>query len=137
MTGDLFLLAAVNDPCKSLQSRRQLTKPVSKLVFYAQSTDAVISGRYTSHFFIFIFLIMCVCVLKWVYIQFLKPLRNQSNKSSNSSKSLRPSIKVSVWTFHRHKPQQVMSVTRLKFSRCMCKSCINPKMKVARLNVFD
>ena len=77
-----------------------------------------------------------MCVLKWVYIQFLKPLRNQSNKSSNSSKSLRPSIKVSVWTFHRHKPKQVMSVTRLKFSRCMCESCINPKMKVARLNMF-
>ena len=70
MTGDLFLLAAVivNDPCKSLQSRRQLTKPVSKLVFYAQSTDAVISGRYTSLFFFF--LIMCVCLKMGLYTVF-------------------------------------------------------------------
>ena len=32
--------------------------------------------------------------------------------------------------------KQVMSVTRLKFRQCMCEACINPKMKVARLNVF-
>ena len=41
---------------------------VSKLVFYAQSTGAVISGRYTSHIVYLIF--NNVYVLKWVYIQF-------------------------------------------------------------------
>ena len=39
---------------------------VSKLVFYAQSTGTVISGRYISY----IFDLINVCVLKWVYIQF-------------------------------------------------------------------
>ena len=39
-----------------------------KLVFYAQSTSAVISGRYTSHIVYLIF--NNVYVLKWVYIQF-------------------------------------------------------------------
>ena len=51
-------------------------------------------------------------------------------------KAKHKSINVSVRTFHRHKPKQVMSVTRLKFKQCMCEVCINPKMKVARLNVF-
>ena len=41
---------------------------VSKLVFYAQSTGAVISGRYTSDIVYLIF--NNVYVLKWVYIQF-------------------------------------------------------------------
>ena len=51
-------------------------------------------------------------------------------------KAKHKSINVSMRTFHRHKPKQVMSVTRLKFRQCMCEVCINPKMKVARLNVF-
>ena len=44
------------------------SKYVSKLVFYAQSTGAVISGWYTSHILYLIF--NNVYVLKWVYIQF-------------------------------------------------------------------
>ena len=41
---------------------------VSKLVFYAQSTGTVISGRYTSHIVYLIF--NNVYVLNWVYMQF-------------------------------------------------------------------
>ena len=40
----------------------------NKLVFYARSTGAVISGRYTSHIVYLIF--NNVYILKWVYIQF-------------------------------------------------------------------
>ena len=42
-------------------------KLVSKLVFYAQSAGAVISGRYISHIVYLIF--NNVYVLKWVYRQ--------------------------------------------------------------------
>ena len=49
-------------------SAQALQGEVSKLVFYAQSTGAVISGRYTSHIVYLIF--NNVYVLKWVYIQF-------------------------------------------------------------------
>ena len=38
------------------------------MVFYAQSTGTVISGRYTSDIIYLIF--NSVYVLKWVYIQF-------------------------------------------------------------------
>ena len=44
------------------------SEQVSKLVLYAQSTGAVISGRYTSHVIYLIFI--NVYVLKSVYIQF-------------------------------------------------------------------
>ena len=46
-------------------------------MFYAQSTGAVISGRYTSHIVYLIF--NNVYVLKWVYIQFLKPCLKGEN----------------------------------------------------------
>ena len=44
------------------------SKQVSKLVFYAQSTSAVISGRYT--FYRHILLFKSVYVLKLAYVQF-------------------------------------------------------------------
>ena len=46
----------------------KIQEAVSKLVFYAQSTSAVISGWYTSH--IEYLIVNNVYVLKLVYIQF-------------------------------------------------------------------
>lgn len=45
-------------------------------------------------------------------------------------------VKVSLRSFHRLKPKNVQSVTKLKFWQCLCDICQNPKSKVTRLNFF-
>ena len=43
--------------------------------------------------------------------------------------------KVSLRSFHRHKPRNIASVKRLKFRQCLCEVCLNPKLKLRRLTV--
>ena len=63
-----FDLECLTKPLKLICLFYRVLLLSSKLVFYAQSTGTVISGRYTSHIEYLIFNNMYV--LKWAYIQF-------------------------------------------------------------------
>ena len=61
--------------------------------------------------------------------QLLKPvsqLHKEFVKATNS--------KVSLQSFHQHKPDNIASVKKLKFRQCLCEVCLNPKLKLRRLN---
>lgn len=45
-----------------------------------------------------------------------------------------PDTKISLRTFNRLRPKNVASVRKAKFRQCLCEVCMNPKMKVERLN---
>ena len=43
-------------------------------------------------------------------------------------------LNASLRSFHRHKPKDIKSVRKMKFRQCLCETCLNPKLKVSRLN---
>ena len=43
-------------------------------------------------------------------------------------------LNMSLRFFHRHKPKDIKSVRKMKFKQCLCEICLNPKLKVSRLN---
>lgn len=47
-----------------------------------------------------------------------------------------PTAKVSLRTFHRHKPKNIRSVRKMKFRQCLCEICLNPKLKLLKFNTF-
>ena len=56
----------------------------------------------------------------------VKELHNDFLKKSRFNVSLR--------SFHCHKPKDIKSVRKMKFRQCLCEICLNPKLKVSRLN---
>ena len=43
-------------------------------------------------------------------------------------------LNMSLHFFHRYKPKDIKSVRKMKFKQCLCEICLNPKLKVSRLN---
>ena len=42
--------------------------------------------------------------------------------------------RVSLRSFHRHKPRNIASIKKLRFRQCLCEVCLNPKLKLKRMN---
>ena len=43
-------------------------------------------------------------------------------------------LNMSLRFFHRYKPKDIKSVRKMKFKQCLCEICLNPRLKVSRLN---
>ena len=62
--------------------------------------------------------------------QLLRPVKDLHREFC----STHPEVKASCRSFYRWKPQDVASVKKVKFRQCLCDVCLNPKLKLERLN---
>ena len=61
--------------------------------------------------------------------QLLRPVSELHREFVKATKSW-----VSLRLFHRHEPRNIASIKKLRFRQCLCEVCLNPKLKLKRMN---